>query len=234
MKTLDINMLFWTDNLSNSTRERNIKYTIPQLKELTSFLSNYIICHYNVYDYSPSKIVDDSVHIPYPSSVYKRSEKINNILSNTISDLFSIIDSDCFICKEDYPKLAELLVQSNDNSCITFDVLDFSNEDTDKIVYENANPLQFEVSSRFENRAGGLGAFFITNTSNLKSYGGFNLKFTTWGGEDGEIYDKIYRDGSIKKIPCNRDVIRLFHLSHVSDRENINYFNKEEYVRNNF
>lgn len=234
MKSLDINLLFWTDNLPNSSRERNIKYSIIELKNLINYLSQHIDCKYNLYDYSPTKILEDSIHIPYPPSAYKRSVKINHIINQTTADLISIIDADCFICKEDYAKLAEIIVQADVNSCVTFDVLDFSNEDTDKIVYEGADPMQFSVSSRFQGRAGGLGAFFITNTNNLKSNGGFNEKFTTWGGEDGEIYDKINRDGSIKKIPCNRDVIRLFHLSHVSDRSNINYFNHDEYVRNNY
>lgn len=234
MKTLDINLMFWTDNLPNSTRERNVGYAIKELKNLVSFLSQHIDCKYKVYDYSPEKLIQESIHIPYGPSVYKRSEKINNILSQTTSDLFSIIDSDCFICREDYSKLDEILVNSSIDSCITFDVLDFSNEDTDKIVYDNADPMQFEVSSRFPGRAGGLGAFFITNTNNLKNHGGFNLKFNCWGGEDGEIYDKIYRDGSIQKVPCNRQTIRLYHLSHVSDRGNINYFNPEEYIKNNY
>lgn len=226
--------MFWTDNLPNSTRERNVSYAINELKNLVSFLSQHIDCKYKVYDYSPEKFIQESIHIPYGASVYKRSEKINNILSQTTSDLFSIIDSDCFVCREDYNKLAEILVNSSVESCITFDVLDFSAEDTDKIVYKNADPNQFVVSSRFPGRAGGLGAFFITNTNNLKKNGGFNEKFTTWGGEDGEIYHKINMDESIKKIACNKEIIRLFHLSHISERDNINYFNREEYTKNNF
>lgn len=226
--------MFWTDNLPNSTRERNVSYAINELKNLVLFLSKYIDCEYKVYDYSPKKFIQESIHIPYGPSVYKRSEKINNILNQTTSNLFSIIDSDCFICREDYSKLADLLVNSDVDSCITFDVLNLSNADTDKIVYENADPMQFEVSSRFPGRAGGLGAFFIINTNNLKKHGGFNLKFNCWGGEDGEIYDKVHRDDSIQKIQCTKNVIRLYHLSHVSDRDNINYFNEQEYMRNNY
>jgi hypothetical protein len=91
-----------------------------------------------------------------------------------------------------------------------------------------------EFNSRFPGRAGGLGAFFIASTEELKMLGGFNTKYTTWGGEDGEIYDKIDRTGTIKKIPLKYTDIRLFHLNHFSDRENIRYFNREEYIRNNF
>lgn len=234
MKSLEINLMFWTDNQPNSTRERNVRYAISELKNLVEYLSQYINCKYSIYDYSPKKIIEESIHIPYGPSVYKRSEKINNILKNTTSDLFSVIDSDCFICREDYSKLAEILVNNNKESCFTFDVLDFNDENTSKIVYKNADPTQFSVSNRFPGRAGGLGAFFITSTENLKKHNGFNLNFTCWGGEDGEIYDKIHRDDSIEKIPCKKDFIRLYHLSHFLDRSNINYFNAEEYLKNNF
>jgi len=234
MLSLDINLMFWTDALVNSTRERNVKYAINELKHLSNYLNSKIKCNINLIDYSETKIIGEAVHIPYPSTVYKRAEKINNILSNCNADMLSIIDSDCFICREDYDKLLDTIVTSGKESCITFDVLDFSEADTNKIVYENADPKSFEVSSRFPGRAGMLGAFFITDTDNLKKHGGFNTKFTCWGGEDGEIYDKIYRDGTIKKIPVNRNQIRLFHLSHFSDRSNINYFNHDEYVKNNF
>jgi hypothetical protein len=233
MKSLDINLMFWTDNQPESTRFRNVKYAISELKNLTEYLNNFIKCNYYIYDYSPEKIIEESIHIPYPPSVYKRSEKINNILNNTTSDLISIIDSDCFICREDYEQLAKLITESPTETCFTFDVLDLNSPDVDKIIKENANPLNFECTSRFPGRSGGLGAFFITNTKNLKSHNGFNTNFTTWGGEDGEIYDKIFNDGTIVKKRCTRDVLRLFHLPHFSDRENINYFNREEYTINN-
>ena len=181
-----------------------------------------------------SKTVEDCIHVPYPPAVFKKSEKINYILEQCKSEMFSVIDSDCFVNNNDYEKLAKIITENNCNNCYTFDVLDFSEADTRKIIYENSNPTEFEVNSRFPGRAGGLGAFFITNTENLRKHNGFNTKFTTWGGEDGEIYDRIDRDGSIKKISIKNDSIKLFHLSHVSDRENINYFNHDEYVRNNY
>lgn len=234
MVSLTINMLFWTDGIENSTRERNIKYSVKCLKELSDFFNTKINCNYKIYDYSPVKIIEEAIHIPYPVGVYKRSEKINNVLKNTDTDLFSVIDSDCFIKKEDYSALLEEIITNGKDSCYTFDVCDFGNSDTDKIIYENADPNSFTTSSRFPGRAGMLGAFFITNTENLKKHGGFNEKFKTWGGEDGEIYDKIWYDGSVKKVGLNCNKVKLYHLSHFSDRGNINYFDDEEYRRNNF
>ena len=237
MKTLSINLVFWTDGVENSTRDRNAKYSAKELKNLSDYLQGRgIDCTYQIFDYSPAQIIEDSTHIPYPVSVFKKSEKINNVLNDCHTDLFAVMDSDCFVCREDYEKLADILLSVDNNCCITFDVLDFTEEDTQKIIYGDVSPsdLAKNVSSRFPGRAGGLGAFYITNTQNLKDHKGFNLNYTAWGGEDGEIYDKIYRDGSIQKIPCNNEMIKLYHLSHFSDRENINYFNREEYIKNNY
>jgi hypothetical protein len=62
---------------------------------LNEFLVNYINqnggnVNYIVYDFSPEKIIENSIHIPYPLSVYKRSEKINIALDRSKSDFISM------------------------------------------------------------------------------------------------------------------------------------------------
>lgn len=232
--TLSLNMMFWTDGKENSTRERNANYAIKELDNLCNFLNTYIKVNYNIWDYSPTSILDQSIHIPYPLAVYKRSEKINKILSQTNTDLFSIIDSDCFLYKEDYIKLADLIILNGVESCYTFDVNDLNEEDSTHVINQTKQIEECITSNRFPGRAGGFGAFFICNTNILKDMGGFDEKFTTWGGEDGEIYNRIYYNGNIKKVPSKTEQIKLYHLSHFCDRENINYFNREEYIRNNY
>ena len=236
MKTLDINMMFWTDGHLNSTRERNVKYAAKKLRDLANYLntSNKIKCTYNIYDYSPSKLIEDSIHIPYLPSVYKRSEKINNILKTSTADLFSIIESDCFIQEKYYDTLISVIEEHGIDSCFTFDVIDLEPHQTEEVANTDITADNFIASSRFPDRAGMLGALFITNTANLIKHGGFNTKFNTWGGEDGEIYGKIWEDNSIKKIQIKNDIIKLYHLHHICDRENINYFNYDEYVKNNY
>lgn len=233
-KTLSLNLLFWTDFYPNSSRERNVRYALRELKNLTNFLSEYVDISLNIFDYSTRKFLEDGEHIPYPPAVYKRSEKINNILTQTFTNYFSIIDSDVFVCRQDYQKLGEIVSKASVESCITFDVIDLDEEKTEKIIYENADPLSFSSPSRFPGVTGGLGAFFITSTENLRKHDGFNEKFTSWGGEDGEIYARIYKDNSIEKIRCTKDNIRLFHLSHFRDTSNNkNYYDRAEYEKNN-
>lgn len=236
MITLQINMMFWTDGLQNSTRTRNASYSVKKLDELVHYINNEsnIQCTFNVYDYSPDQILENSIHIPYPLSVYKRSEKINNILDLCNTDLFSIIDSDCFVDSLNYNNLIKNIEEHGVDSCFTFDVSDLEPQSSHKIIYEGAAAGNFSTTSRFPGRAGMLGALFITNTNNLKIHGGFNTEFTTWGGEDGEIYGKIWSDNQIKKIQIKTDDVKLYHLHHFCDRENINYFNSEEYVRLNY
>ena len=143
MKTLSLNLVFWTDGILNSTRTRNAKYAAQELGNLSLYLQNRGINNtYSIYDYSPTQILEGSVHIPYPSTVFKKSEKLNNILNNCTSDLFAVMDSDCFLCREDYDKFADIILSSSNNICITFDVLDFTEEDTNKIVYENVSPFE--------------------------------------------------------------------------------------------
>lgn len=232
-KTLSINLMFWTDLLNNSLRERNVFYIINETKKLSNFLSDYIDVTFNIFDYSPTAFLKEGFHIPYEPKAYERSKKINDILKNTNTDYFSIIDSDVFIYNQDYKKLGEELSSSETNNCFTFDVYDTNLEQSNKIIYENADPTTFECKSRFPGIAGGLGAFFITNTENLKKNGGFNEKFKTWGGEDGEIYEKIWKDNSIIKRRINNKIIRLYHLCHQRDLTCIKYFNEVEYKKNN-
>lgn len=234
MLSLSINLLFWDDCLPNSTRLRNVKYIINRLTDLNSFLRGKIDSEINIIDYSNHQILDGSKHIPYPAGVYKRSEKINKLLQGCNKDLFGVIDGDCFLKEDHYKIFLDTLLINGKNCCYTFDVCDFSEKDTEQILYDSVDPDTLPFTTRFPGRAGGLGALFITDTVNLKKHNGFNEKFTTWGGEDGEIYDKICRDDKITKVATTSDKITLYHLNHFSNRSDIRYFNHDEYIRNNF
>lgn len=231
---LDLNMMFWSDNHPQKHRERNARYAFNQLKELSAFLSKNFEVKCTLFDYSPQKLIEEAVHIPYPPTIYKRAEKINNLLKNSTSDLFSVIDSDCFIDKSSYNYLESMLLkESSTDVCYTFDFCDFDNESTIKVVYENNDPNIFPYSRRFPGRVGtlgGLGGFFILGNNVLKRHGGFNEKFLYWGGEDGEIYDKINHDGLVKKIVTPIEYVKIYHLAHITNREDINYYNHDYYI----
>jgi len=234
MLSISINLLFWNDCLPNSSRLRNVRYVINKLNDLNLVLKEKLESEINIIDYSSNQILEGSKHIPYPDGIYKRSEKINNLLYGCDKDLFGIIDADCFLKKNHYEVFRDMLLKNGKDCCYTLDVCDFSEADTEKILFNSADPNTLPYTNRFPGRAGGLGAFFITDTDNLKKHNGFDEKFTTWGGEDGEIYGKIYQDNEIKKIPLTNDQITLYHLNHFSNREDIRYFDRDEYIRNNY
>lgn len=232
---IDLNMMFWSDNHPYKQRERNALFTFNKLKELSNYLTSHFEVKCSAYDYSPEKILPEALHIPYPPTVYKRSEKINNLLKNSVSDLFSVIDSDCFIDPNCYSNLLSLLLKEDSASvCYTFDFCDLSSEDSHKVIYENADPNGFPYNRRYPGRIstlGGLGGFFIVGNNVLSKHGGFNEKFIYWGGEDGEIYDKINQDLTVKKIVTHIAEVKIYHLSHETNREDINYYNNEYYIK---
>ena len=79
MKIL-LTVKFWDDGQENSTRIRNIQYTWPRLKHLTSFLRAHSIdCDCKLYDFSPTKLLEEAIHIPYELGEYKKAEKTNRI-----------------------------------------------------------------------------------------------------------------------------------------------------------
>lgn len=234
MISLSINLLFWDDCLPNSSRLRNVRYVIDKLNHLNLFLNEKLDSEINIIDYSKNQILESARHIPYPDGIYKRSEKINNLLYECNTDLFGVIDADCFFEESHYEILRDMILTNGKDCCYTYDVCDFSEVDTEKILSNSSDPNTLPYTNRFPDSAGGLGALFITDTDNLKKHHGFNEKFTTWGGEDGEIYDRIDRDSKIKKIVSTKCRIPLYHLNHFSNRSDIRYFNNDEYIRNNF
>lgn len=222
-KIWDIITLFWTDGRENSDRERNAIFTIEKNQQLVDYLnSNGARVNYLVYDFSPDPILKDAIHVPYPLSVYKRSEKINLVLNKSNSDFISIIDADCFFVEEEYPSILELYNNFDLNLVYNFDWKKIKGDefvDFDNKILLNRDEFNYAIG---HNCAGGLGAFFISPTNALKSIGGFDETITTWGGEDGEALDRLL------KI-TNRQVINYihpYHLPHFTDWGNNLYYGK--------
>lgn len=222
-KTWDIVTLFWTDGKENSDRTRNALFTIEKNIELVKYLNkNNANVNYLIYDFSPYKIIKDSIHIPYPLSVYKRSEKINFVLEQTQGDFFSIIDSDCFFDEIEYPLILDLYKNLKLNEVYNFDwkKLHEDSIDWENKIIKDKNKFDFAIG---QNSAGGLGAFFIVPTLELKKIDGFDEKITTWGGEDGEVLDRLLKN-------LNRNCIFNFspyHLPHFTDWENKLYYDNK-------
>ena len=228
-------MTFWTDGKENSTRERNVKLTWQYLKDMVSYLnSKNIPCTAKLFDYSPSKIIEDAIHIPYPLTVYKRAEKLNNILySLSDDDYVCFIDCDVFVHKTQWDKLGQLLQTMKYETGYFFNLAklvpgsDINN--LDDVIREREYVLAFS-----KGYTPGFGAFCLVSVKGIKDVGAYDTKFTTWGGEDGHLMDRYTRARTFKCIGISEDEILPYHLPHFEDRENVLYYNTEEYIKNNY
>lgn len=236
MNSISINMKFWHDGQENSTRVRNVNFTWPKVKELCSYLRDKNInCKENLYDFSPEKILDESVHISYPLSVYKKAEKTNIILRRNLNyDFFMMIDCDAFFNYEDFEKIFELLLNSEKGDIYTFDLAKLDNNAFNYIVNGQFDKTKSNWSYAYSgnkslgplwSHIGGLGGVYICDTNILNNLGGFDESYEFWGGEDGEMLNRIV----ISKIPHKIKPIKTFspfHLPHFTDWENKKYFNR--------
>jgi predicted glycosyltransferase involved in capsule biosynthesis len=200
---------------------------------LSSYLnSNGITAEASLYDFSPEKIISDSIHISYPLGVYKKAEKTNIILKDKKDyDFFMVIDCDAFFHEKDYQTLLDLIKSLEKGDVCTFDLakLDSNVSDyiiNDTFIVENSD-WSYAYSGHRENgplrhHTGGLGGVYISDTQLLISLGGFDEKYVGWGGEDGDMMGRIYYSEIKHKIkPTNN--FAPFHLPHFSDWGNKDY-----------
>lgn len=213
----DITTLFWIDGTGYPDRLNNVLFTIKRNKHLVEYLNkNGCDVSYTVYDFSPEKVLDDSIHIPFKLAEYRRSEKINIVLKNIDSDFFSVIDGDCFFDEVDYDKVLSLYDEFDLNTVYNFDwkkLHTVENINFNDNTFKPTNEWSFAIGYGL---VGGLGAFFVAPTLKLKQINGFDESFKTWGGEDGEALDRLMR--ICKRVPIFN--FSPYHIPHFTDWSN--------------
>ncbi len=233
-KTISLNMKFWHDGQENSTRVRNVVYCWNEFKKLNQYIntnSKLLTSSCFLYDFSPEKIIQDSIHIQYPLGEYKKAEKTNIILKKYVStfDYFMMVDSDAFFDLSDYSKLISLLDFLQEKDIVTFDLAKISNIEScfinNKFNIDLAD-WSYAYSGHRKNGPlkgyrGGLGGVYIIDTSILLKLDGFDEKYVGWGGEDGEMLDRIERNGFNQFKPQNN--FAPFHMPHFCDYGNSKY-----------
>lgn len=240
MKTLSINMKFWDDGHPDSTRIRNVKFSWGELKKFTSFLrESGIDVKCSLYDFSPEKIVDESIHISYSLGTYKKAEKTNIILKeNKDYDFFMMVDCDAFFHYDDYQKFLEVFKDLKTGDVVTFDLAKLEDNVShyiidDTFTIENAD-WSYAYSGNRDNGPlngyiGGLGGVYLCDTNLLLELGGFDESYIGWGGEDGDMLSRIWSSTIPHQFKPTRN-FAPFHLPHFSDWGNKLYnqrFNDE-------
>ena len=121
-----------------------------------------------------------------------------------------------------------------ENNVVTFDLAKLNDNVSDYLIDGEFHIEKADWSYAYSgNRSngplhqyiGGLGGVYICYTNLLNKLGGFDEKFVGWGGEDGEIMDRIYTNGYSDKIKPIR-YFAPFHLPHYCDWGNIKYSKK--------
>lgn len=97
----------------------------------------------------------------------------------------------------------------------------------DGIFYREKTRWSYAYSGLMENgplcgSMGGLGGVFICDTKLLCDVGGYNESYKTWGGEDGDLLDRIMISKKYKSIYPTRN-FAPFHLEHFTDWGNKKY-----------
>lgn len=233
MSFISFNMVFWHDGKENSSRVLNANYNWPQLKKLTSYLQNNgidAVC--NLYDFSPEKILQESNWKPFPLAEFRKAEKLNLILKEQENhEFFSMVDCDCFFHLEDYSKILFQIKNLKKGDIITYDLAklggDVSEYIVDGIFIKDKAKWSYAYSGSRENGPlsssfGGLGGVFICHTNLIIEVGGYDEKYKTWGGEDGDLLNRIINKKNYNTINPTRD-FAPFHLEHFTDWGNKKY-----------
>jgi len=233
MSLISLNMVFWDDGKTDSTRIRNVLYTYPQLKKLTQYLKdNGVDAVCNLYDFSPEQKAEECIWIPFPLSEFRKSEKLNIVIKQQSEhSFFCMFDCDCFIDPLDYPRLLEQIKGLNAGDIVTYDLAklggDVNEYIIDGVFHKDNARWSYAYSGKMENgplcgSMGGLGGVFICDSKILNEVGGYDEKYKTWGGEDGDLLDRIMISKNYKSINSTRD-FAPYHLEHFTDWDNKKY-----------
>lgn len=238
MNNILLVMKFWDDGQPNSTRIRNVDYTWIKLKQLSKYLNeNGVMCESKLYDFSPEKIIEDSIHIPYGLGEYKKAEKTNIILKeNSEFNYVFMFDCDAFFLENDSKKILEILKKLEPKRIMTFDLAKLSeNSSFNVLKLDNVDLVNDDFSYAYSGdkkngplgsgQSGGLGGVYLCDISLIMDNGGFDESYVGWGGEDGDMMGRImYSNKEYKLIPIRE--FAPFHLSHFTDWGNEKYYKR--------
>ena len=228
-------MKFWTDGQPDSTRIRNVEFCFPKMVSLSNFLNeNGVDSEAKIYDFSPNKIIQNSVFRPYPLGEYKKAQKTNVIMrEHPDFDYIFMFDCDAFFTEMDFGKVLTLLKDLPKRKIVTFDLAKLGEQTVDKIK----NNIEFNIfdedwwfaySGPKENGplhagiSGGLGGVYLCDLDLLRENNGFDESYVGWGGEDGDMISRIMTSGKEYQILPQRE-FTPFHLPHFCDWTNEKY-----------
>jgi predicted glycosyltransferase involved in capsule biosynthesis len=224
---ISFNICFWSFQ-DTSNRIRNTKFAWSRLKMFIDYYNRQPNQPHKLegflFDLSENKVIDDAIHIPLTDYTYERSKKLNLCIEwnhlNYNPDVICFLDSDVFFLEDQYTLFSNIINNFDRSKFITSDVFDI--QDNSYVDFEN---LCFNQSPPIIMRhIPGLGAFFMIDFDTLVQIGGFDERFTVWGGEDDDLRYRLERKQTTRiTLP-----VKIFHLNHDNLIEHANVINKEQ------
>ena len=179
-------------------RKENFKFSLNRVKKLSNFLNeNGVIAKVFPYCFGREKLTEDSIHVNLEPLEYYRSFKINYVIKDLIMkneepEIFCCLDSDIFALDRNFDNFLQYVKNTN-----------FKEKFLTARWYDSAdrNAFDFNFYTHSDNiaietiRSSDASGFFLVDFLTLKNIGGYDERFTVWGGEDNDIAYRLQRMG---------------------------------------
>lgn len=205
-------MTFWNNEVSN--RIRNVNFTWSELKKLNAYLiKNSVQTNLKLYDFYNTQKLPESIHVPFPSNSFCKSEKLNKIIDDSTDDFFFMFDCDCFFEEKDYPSILNIIQNIKPTERVFFDSAKLSKEYSEEAIVKGINHewdwLVCKKNNNVKPRSGSYGGVYISCMNIIKQAGKYNESFENWG-EDDELGDKVMKISNNYK----HETFYPYHLWH--------------------
>jgi predicted glycosyltransferase involved in capsule biosynthesis len=144
-----------------------------------------------------------------------------------------MFDCDAFFEDSDFEKIFQIMSNLKKRKIITFDLAKLDESTVEKIK-NNQNVNFYDENCWFayagekingplgNGTSGGLGGVYLCDLDLLRENGGFDESYVGWGGEDGNMMDRIMYSGREYELLPQRNLVP-FHLPHFCDWSNEKY-----------
>jgi len=179
-------------------RKENFKFTLNSVHKLSKFLNgNGITTKVFPYCFGREKLTEDSIHVNLESLEFYKSFKLNYIIKDLIikneePEIFCGIDCDIFALDKNFNNILEYIKNTN-----------FKQKFLTAMWYDSADRNAFDFNSYTHSdnivvetlRSSDASGFFFVDFLTLKNIGGYDERFTVWGGEDNDMAYRLQRAG---------------------------------------
>ena len=207
-------MPFWDSG--DPTRLENARFCRRRLEHFAAYCTGAgLEVRTLLYDFSSQPLLEGARSIPFPAGEFRKAEKVNRIINDLVDDapdFFVLMDADLVIREGDYPLLVRRLAALREDRYYVCHVDDLEGCDGVDFSSGGIDEGALRLKPRRRLMMGDLGGLFIAPYAAMQAVGGFDPRFTVWGGEDNEAALRLRARG-LRRTSLQ---VRPLHLSHPS------------------